>query len=352
MKLHVYIAKNVLYILAAAIFVITAIDFVFGIIGEIKAIGQNGYSWHNAFLYIVFRIPTDIDLILPIAGFLGTLVALLILSSKSELIAMLAAGFSMRQIGGAVLITGSSMLILYYALSLFIAPYARHFSYLEQSYQGKDQNVLILSTETWLKSGNHFLLMGQVLPDGEINNVTDFVIQDGKLAEIRKAESIHLQSKQTWVLNNVSITHLSATGIQQTNIPQIIEHSLISPALLPVLAMQPDEMTISTLYSYIEFRKANKLDVKSYELQFWNRIFAPLMLPIMMLIAIPFGMSSHRSSIQIRLILSIAVGFGFYIISQFFGSITLLSPIPPILGASIPIILFGTLAYILFNLRR
>ncbi len=352
MKLSLYIARHVLLLFLLVILVVVAIDFVFAVIGEIKAVGQNGYSWHDAFLYVLFRIPSDIDLILPIAGFLGTLIALLILSSKSELIAMRAAGFSMRQIAKSILLAGAGLLIIFYVLSLFFAPYTRHLAYMQQNFQGKDQNVLVLSTETWLKSGNHFLLMGEILPDGEIHNVTDFVIQNGVLAQVRKIKSITLHPDQTWTLQGVSSMQLSPKGIVSTVMKtDLTEQSLISAALLPALAMEPDEMSVHTLYTYIQFRKDNKLDVKSYELQFWERIFSPLLLPIMMLIAIPFGMSSNRGGIQIRLVLSMVVGFSFYVIGQFFGSITLLSPLPPILGASLPILVFGVLAFVLFSLR-
>lgn len=350
-KLNSYLAKNVLYLISIVVLVIMAIDFVFGIIGEIRAIGRNGYTWHNAFLYILLRIPSDLSLILPIAGFLGTLIAFLILSSKSEMIAMRASGFSLRQMAKAVLLAGFGFLAFYYALSLFIAPYTRHLSYLEQNFLGKDQNILILSSETWLKSGNHFLLMGEVLPDGEINNVTDFIIDNGVLANVRKIASIHLQSNGTWVLSHVETMTISQ-GVTQTTTATLTEPSLISAGILPALAMEPDEMNIRTLSNYIAFRKENNLDVKSYELQFWNRIFDPLLLPIMMLIAIPFGMIGTRGNMQIRIVLGMVIGFSFYIIGQFFGSMTLLSPLPAILGASIPPLIFGVLALILFSLQR
>lgn len=352
MKLSLYLAKNVFFIMLAVLLVIISIDLVFGVIGQVKAVGQNGYTWRNAFLYVLFRLPSDVNLILPVAGFLGTLIALLILSSKSEIIAMRAAGFSMWQLSKAVLITGLGVLAFYYALSLFLAPYARHLSYLEENLFGKDQNILVLSSETWLKAGNHFLLMGQVLPDGEINNVTDFVINEGRLAEVRKIQTINLHADGTWTLDGVSILALSPNGVQKSFVSQITEAGLISPALLPALAMEPDEMMIQTLASYIQFRKENNLDVKNYELQFWNRIFAPLMLPILMLIAIPFGLGSNRTGIQIRLVFSMIIGFAFYIISQFFGSITILSPLPAFLGASIPPVLFGLIAVLIFSLQR
>lgn len=351
-KLNLYLAVNIFYITLIVTLVIITIDFVFGMLGEIRSIGHNGYTWHNATLYILYRLPSDLSLILPITGFLGTLIAFLILSSKSELIAMRAAGLSLKQLAKAVLLTGGLLLVFYYILSLFIAPYSRHLSYLEQNFSNKNQNILILSSETWLKSGNHFLLMGEVLPDGEIHDVTDFIVQSGNLTSVRQIERIHLQENGTWTLTGVSTLLLSPTGVTKTTEATRVEPSLISADILPALAMQPEEMMIHTLANYIEFRESNGLDVKAYELQFWNRIFAPLMLPILMLIAIPFGLASTRSSMQVNIIAGMVVGFSFYIISQFFGSVTQLSALPAFLGAALPPLIFGIFAAVLFNLRR
>jgi lipopolysaccharide export system permease protein len=299
-------------------------------------------------LYVLFRMPSDIYLIFPIVGFLGALIGLSILAAKSELIAMRASGFSVGQMARAMMMTGGALLAVYYALSLFVAPYARHMAYYEQSTSGRGDNVLVLSSQTWLKSGNHFLLMGQILPEGIIHHVTDFVIENGALTEIREIGQIVLEADHSWLLTDVVVTHLTLQGVTQTVIPSLTETSLISRSLLPIIAMQPDEMDIYTLSRYIHFRQENKLDVKQYNLQFWNRLIAPLMLPIMMLLAIPFVLGSIRTSTQIRLVVGLVVGFSFYIISQFFGSLTLLSPLAPFWGAAVPPLVFGLFAWILF----
>ncbi len=347
MKLAGYFARIILWAVLGVLFLVGSIDFVFAVIGQIKSINAN-YSWHEAILYVLLRMPSDIYLIFPIVGFLGALIGLNVLAAKSELIAMRAAGMSLAGMARAMMLTGIGLLIFYYLLSLYIAPYSRHAAIFEQSNAGQGQNVLVLSSNTWLKSGNHILRVGEVLPEGVMNNVTDFIVNQGSLTQIRQIAQIKLVSNYDWTLTQVKITNISATGITQSFIPSVTEPSFISKGLLPVIAMQPDEMTINTLASYIHFRESNQLNVKAYQLQFWNRIIQPLMLPIMMLLAIPFMLGSVRSHSPVRMIIGLFLGFGFYIVSQFFSSLTLLSPLPPILGAAVPVIIFGGLTVILY----
>ncbi len=347
MKLSWYFARMVLWSVLGVLLLIGAIDFVFAVIGQIKAVGPH-YTWRNAIMYVLLRMPSDIYLIFPIVGFLGALIGLNILAAKSELIAMRAAGLSLLGMARAMLLTALGLLIFYYLLSLYIAPLARHAAIFEQSNAGDAENVLVLSSNTWLKSGDHILRVGEVLPEGVMNNVTDFVVTNGQLTQIRQIGQIKLISDHTWTLTQVRITNISLQGVTQTVVPSLTESSFVSRGILPIIAMQPEEMTISTLASYIHFRETNHLNVKAYQLQFWNRIIQPLMLPIMMLLAIPFMLGSVRTHSPVRLVLGLFVGFTFYIVSQFFSSLTLLSPLWPFFGAALPIILFGCLTLALF----
>lgn len=347
MKLSAYVAKTVFLATLSILLLILSIDFVFAMIGEVNGL-EPGASLLSGLIYVLLRMPSDLSLIFPIAGFLGALVGLSLMASKSELIAMRAAGFSIFSLAKAVLLTASFLLSFYYLLTVFLAPYSRHLSINEDRILSRQGNILVLSSETWLKSGGHFLLMGVILPEGVVQHVTDFWVQNGTLTHIRKIDEIHLNPNGTWVLSNVVDTKIEAKRISQTRQATLSEPSLISSALLPIISMSPDEMTLPVLYSYIHFRTQNNLDSKQYELEFWSALIGPLMLPIMMLLSIPFVLGSLRSGAQTRIIIGLVMGFGFYIVSQFFGSLTLLSPLPPILGASVPILFFGSLAGVLF----
>lgn len=348
MKLFWYIARHVLLIIGLVLLVIATIDFAFAVIGEVRHVGVAGYTWGDAFIYVLLRMPSDIYLILPIAAFLGTLVSLSMLSARSELIVMRASGLSIFQLAQALLLSMSFLLFFYYLLSLVIAPYTRHLATLEMNVFQSNQQVFALAEQTWLKSGNHFILMGAILPEGNIENVTDFEVANGVLTAIRQINNIHLNKDSgTWTLNKINTTYLTNQGVREVSTPTLVEPSLISPKLLSIIAMQPDEMNIVTLYRYIEYRKNNSLDTKSYQLQFWNRLFAPLMLPIMMLIAIPFVLGSHRSKMHLRVIFGLTLGFAFYIVGQFFGSLTLLTALPAFFGALLPVLVFSIVLVVL-----
>jgi lipopolysaccharide export system permease protein len=347
MKLAWYFAKTVLWSVLGALFLLLAIDFVFALIGQIRSVGPN-YTWGNAILYVLLRMPSDVYLVFPIVGFLGSLIALNILAAKSELIAMRAAGLSLMGMARAMMLTGGGLLVFYYLLSLYIAPYSKHAAIFEQSNSNDAQNVLVLSSNTWLKSGDHILRVGEVLPEGVMNNVTDFVVSNDHLTQVRQIDQIKLISDHSWTLTNVKITNITPAGVTQTFQPSVTESSFVSRGILPIIAMQPEEMIINTLASYIHFREANHLNVKAYQLQFWNRIIQPLMLPVMMLLAIPFMLGSVRSHSPVRLIIGLFMGFVFYIVSQFFSSLTLLSPLPPLVGAALPIVTFSLLTLGLF----
>ena len=350
MKLFWYIARNVLLIIFLVLLVIVTIDFAFAVIGESRHVGVGGYGWSDAFIYVSLRMPSDICLILPIAAFLGSLISLTMLAAKSELIVMRASGLSIFQLAKALLLTSGFLLFLYYALNLIIAPYTRHLANVEENLFKSNQQVLVLAEQTWLKSGNHFLLMGAILPDGNIQNVTDFEVNNGSLIAIRQIKSIHLNNDNTWSLSGITSTLGNSKGVSQTYTPALTEPSLIASTLLPVITMQPEEMNIITLYQYIQYRKGNHLDTKTYQLQFWNRVFSPLMLPIMVLIAVPFVLGSQRSKVQLKMIAGMGLGFSFYVIGQFFGSLTLLTPLPAFLGALLPVLIFGSILFILLKI--
>jgi lipopolysaccharide export system permease protein len=349
MKIFWYIARHVLLTIALVLLVVVAIDFAFAVIAEIKSIGTNtqNYSWRDAIIYVLLRLPSDIYLIFPIAAFLGSLISLMIFSLRSELIVMRAAGVSIFQLAQALLLSTGILLIIYYSLSLFIAPYTRYKATIEDNIFQNNQDILILAKQTWLRSGDHFLLLGTVLPDGNIQNVTDFQLHNGVLQTIRQIEGIHLNTDNTWTLQHIEVTSLTDKGASKTYNDILTEPSLIAPKLLAVITMQPDEMDIVTLHHYIQYRKQNNLDIKSYVLQFWNRIFEPLMLPIMILIAIPFVLGSHRSRIHLKIFIGLALGFSFYIVGQFFGSLTLLTALPAFWGALLPALIFGSILAVL-----
>lgn len=339
-KLMNYIFTTVSLAVLGVTAVLVGIDIIFTFIVQVNSLGP-GYSLADAIVFVLLRLPTDIYLMLPVTAFLGTLIGLGSLASKSELIAMQAAGVSIYQIAKGVVLSSMLLIVFAYMLSTFISPYTRHLAYLKQNQQSNPQALLVLASATWLKSGNHFIYIGQTRPSGNLLNLINFTIDNNQLDSIEMAQSAQIKNEQ-WTLTNVSNTDITDSKVSQTKSPAIIEPSLISPHLLQIITMDPADMTLPALYSYIQYRKQNALDVKPYKLQFWNRIIQPLSITILMVLAVPFVFGPLRSANNgLRILVGVFTGFAFYIANQFFSSFSLLLPIPAFLGAILPVITFA-----------
>ena len=164
-------------------------------------------------------------------------------------------------------------------------------------------------------------------------------------------DAIYVQN--TWQLRNIQQSLLTNNGIkteQLNSLPWLIN---LPPDILNVAVIEPMQMDIMELYQYITYRKHTGLANGEYALSFWQRVFQPLASAIMILIAVPFISGSLRSATMgLKLLLGIVAGFLFYILNQFFGPMSLVYQLPPILAALLPTVIFMLLGLMLLKKVR
>lgn len=347
-KLSRYLVKTTLISVLVVILILLGIDIVFTFIAQMGNVGRGNYTNWTAIAFTLLRLPSDLYLILPVCGFVGTLFGLGSLAAKSELIAMRAAGMSIYRISAAVLIAALVYMIIGLLLSFYISPITRNMAYFKADKAGQPQAaVLVLAHSTWVKAGDHFIYIGQTLPDGKLLDVYDYNTQDNQLISVTHAPTVTVGAQQ-WTLHSPTITHFSFDGTAVERLPQLTQHSRISTALLRILTLKPENMTVTGLWEYIDYRIKNNLDPQPYQLQLWLRIFQPITILILMLLAVPFVFGPLRSaSVGVRLVVGVVIGFAFYIVSQFFGSFSVIYNFTPFWGAALPSILFTILLLIL-----
>ena len=94
-------------------------------------------------------------------------------------------------------------------------------------------------------------------------------------------------------------------------------------------------------------------NVAKEELIFWQRLLQPLNTLLMMLLAIPCVFGPLRSSTMgAKLMTGIALGFGFYILNQMFGFVSQVYQIPPLIGATTPLLVFTVFGLMLLKRSR
>ena len=102
---------------------------------------------------------------------------------------------------------------------------------------------------------------------------------------------------------------------------------------------------------YINYLEENNQDASSYRLELYNKFMSPLTMIVMLLLAASTVFGPLRSmTMGARVLAGIALGFGFYLANQIGAPFALVYGIPPILGASLPTLVFMLLAIAL--LRR
>ncbi len=124
----------------------------------------------------------------------------------------------------------------------------------------------------------------------------------------------------------------TVTGTWKTN---------LTPDKLGVVALDPDALSISGLHNYVKYLKSSGQDSGRYQLNMWSKIFQPLSVAVMMLMALSFIFGPLRSvPMGVRVVTGISFGFVFYVLDQIFGPLTLVYGIPPVVGALLPSGLF------------
>ncbi len=79
-----------------------------------------------------------------------------------------------------------------------------------------------------------------------------------------------------------------------------------------MVALDPDALSISGLHNYVKYLKSSGQDAGRYQLNMWSKIFQPLSVAVMMLMAlsfifgplrsVPMGVCGHRYQLRFCLL--------------------------------------------------
>lgn len=345
-----YIGKHVITSTFLVVLILVGIQSFMDFVSQLSDIGKGHYGVLQALFYVPLRLPTDLYQLFPVAGFLGSLIGLGRLASGSQLIVMRAAGFSILQIVGAVVKAAILMLIVITALGEWVAPLGQDRAVqlkIHALHKQLDGNAL---EGVWLHQGNAYINIRSVSYDEKLTQVTSFVFgKNHQLSTLIFAPSGY-RDRNGWVLQDVQETQLLSDKVTLVNrksqrIPLVFE-----PKLLKKTQEDVDAESLFTLVHNILYREKTGLVTSQYEYAFWKRLFQPLTTLVMICLGIPFVFGSLRSSTMgFRIMMGVIVGFGFNMLNQFFGPITLVYQFPPLFAAAMPTVLFSIAYVMLFK---
>ncbi len=321
--------------------ILTLLSGFFVFIDQLEDLSGN-YTVIKAIEYMVFILPGKAYVLFHTSILLGTLLSMGHLASSSELVILRAAGVSVARITWSVMKAGLILMLAGLFIGEVLAPSAEQYAQ-ELRITTQSASKSIRSGQgLWSKNKQNFAQIGRVYPDARLAGITIYSF-DKKyhLSSMIKATSASY-SKDKWNLNDVTRTAFKSSSFSQKHFDTLEWGMLVQPEMLDSISVKPMDMSMLSLFRYVQYLEDNQLDSSRYELAFWMKVVKPFSALIMLLIAMPFVFGSLRSSSTgLRLLVGILLGLGFHMLNEALNYIGVGYGFNPVISAFLPSILFA-----------
>ena len=336
-------------ILGSSLLVLAALLALFGffdLIRELDDLGRGSYRINAMLAYVALTLPSHAYVLLPAAGLIGTLFALARMSEHSEITVMRASGLSLRQLALHVGAAGLVIALATVAFGELITPYT------EEAAKGLRLKATrsIVAREFrsgfWVKDDRSFVNIQDVTADTQLLNLRIYEFDPAfRLTAISRAEKGTYAGPNKWELSNVELTRFEGDRAVLQKIPSATWSSVLTPDILSVLKIVPERMSALNLRAYIEHLHENRQKATRYEIAFWSKLFSPAAAVVMMILAIPFALTSARAGgVGAKIVMGILIGLSFHFAGRLFAHVGLLNDWPALLSAGAPVVIAALVA--------
>ena len=344
-----YIGREVLLATLLIFVGLLTLFAFFDLIHELGDVGRGGYTISAALLYVALHLPGRLYELFPVAALIGTLFAIAQLVANSEYTVMRASGMSLVQLGWAVLRVGIPLAVATFLAGEYVAPPAERLAQTVRASSLGDTSRLMsqqFQTGFWFKEDQSFVNIRSVLANMTLLGVRIYEFDRGlRLIAIRVAESGRFIGEGKWQLENVKTTEIGADGTKVSSTPSLVWQTVLRPSILNVYQVAPERLDLNALYDNIRVLTKNAQKTSRFEIAFWNKIFYPAAVLVMMMLALPFAHFQRRQGgVGFRIFAGTMLGLTFFLLGRLFSNLGLLNDWPPLFSAAFPLVVFVTVA--------
>jgi len=335
-----YFSREILLTSLFVLVALLALFAFFDFIREIDDLGKGGYRLPMMMAYVGLSLASHAYVVLPAAGLIGTLFALARMSEHSEITVMRASGLSLVQLGFHVAAAGLVVAAATVAMGEFVAPYTEEAA--KDLRLKATQSIVAREFRSgfWVKDERSFVNIQDVTPDTALLNLRIYEFDpEFRLTAISRAERGAYAGRNRWELSNVELTRFEGDHAVLEHLPRATWNSVLTPEILSVLKIVPEQMSALNLRAYIEHLRENRQKATRYEIALWNKILYPFVAVALMLMAIPFAIQSARAGgVGAKIVLGIIIGLLFHLGGRLFSHIGLLNDWPAFISAGLPLV--------------
>jgi lipopolysaccharide export system permease protein len=340
-----YIGREVL---AAILLIFGALIMLFAffdLIAELGDVGKSSYTLSTALLYVALQLPSRMYELFPIAALIGTLFAISQLVANSEYTVMRASGASLLQVTWALIRVGVPLALVTFLAGEFVAPPAERLARQVRA-QAKGDRTAIAAQQFqsgfWFKQDLTFVNIRGVLGDATLVGVRLYQFDDQlRLKTVRTAESGSFTGSGSWKLVDVRTTELGPDDAKLTRQESWAWETVLRPSLLTVFQVAPEKLELGTLWDNMRVLGAGTQKTTRFEIAFWNKLFFPAAVLVMMILALPFAYFQRRSGgIGFRIFVGTMLGLAFFLVGRLFSNLGVLNDWSPLFSAVFPLATF------------
>jgi lipopolysaccharide export system permease protein len=348
-KITRYVSRTVFMAIIATLLVISSLDFVFGLIGQLNKV-NDAYTIMEAVIYMALLMPGHIYDFIPYSCLIGVLAGLGLLASTSELVIIRSAGVSVARIVWMAL--RPAMLFIFVALLIgeFAAPYAERMAEARKDFL-RHNWVKPLPEKVWSRESGNFMYVEAVKPNGILQGITRYQFDEQhQLVSASYTETANYDEGK-WTEHNILVSQVDENGLNHSHIESRNWETNMTPQLFNILASEPDELSMRDLHYYVNYLEQQQLTASSYSIAFWQKCLQPLAIASLVLIAISFIFGPLRSvTMSQRIFSGVVIGVVFLLLQKLLGPSSLVFGFSPLVAVLIPIMLCILIGFML--LRR
>lgn len=335
-RLDRYIGTSVFFAILAVLGVIVGLALLFAFIDELGDLGD-GYGTLQALVYVLMTLPRRTYEMLPMASLIGCLIGLGTLASNSELTIMRAAGVSVGRIVWAVMKPMLVVMLVGVLIGEYLAPWSENQA---QAYRAQAQGGGEAQSSKhglWHRQGQEYVHINAVQPNGRLLGVTRYQFDDERRLLSSSFARRGTYEGDHWQLEEVKTTRFHERNTEVVNAPSERWDVELKPELLGTVVMEPEALSVTGLWRYIQYLGAQGLSNGTYWLAFWTKLLQPLVTGALVLMAISFIFGPLRSvTLGQRIFTGVLVGFTFRIAQDLLGPSSLVFGFSPLLAVVVP----------------
>jgi len=343
-----YIAKTIFRVTGLVALIITGVLILLNLLGEMKNIGEGDYGLVQAVFYVLLRLPNALYEFFPMLMLLGAVVGLSILSGNKELAVMRTSGFSMNRIVSSILGSALVLIILVTLIGELLGPRWSHRAEINKENAQNAGQAVVTAAGVWLHVDDNFIHVEHVVNRERLEGVTRYQFNpDHQLKAAYFAQALMFKNNK-WQMQNGVKTSFYPDRTKSITFEAADWNLKFNTNLLNIGLIDANEMTLPKLSKFIRYLEKNGLQANEYRHEFWQRIFQPLASLIMVFLALPFVLGArHNVSLGWRVLISVLVGFSFYILNALMAQLSIVFQVPAAFAAFLPLIIFAVIAILL-----